>query len=364
MLAAALTAGLQAQLWLGGHAGGAAMHSAGALVSVPLAIRFRRPLLTLVLVAAGIAAETALGADAEPVLALVCLMLALYAVGSRTDGWRFWAGGAVACAGLAASMIIREGITSDLMAAAAAPAAGLVIGRALGVLRLETDVLEERAQTLERERDERAARAVAEERSRIARELHDVIGHSISVMGLQAGAVRRLLLPQQDREREALLAVERTGRQAVGEMQRVMGLLRADAGGVGHPSPSLARVEQLAADMRQAGLAVELRVEGDVGGLPPGPDLAGYRIVQEALTNSLKHAPGARVRATIRAREQELTIEVVDDGAGSPAAPNGHLGHGLLGMRERTSLYGGELTTGPRVSGGFAVHARIPIEAL
>jgi signal transduction histidine kinase len=115
--------------------------------------------------------------------------------------------------------------------------------------------------------------------------------------------------------------------------------------------------------MRKAGLAVELSVEGNLTSLPPGADLAGYRIVQEALTNALKHAPGAHVTARVRAQGGELAIEVLDDGSGSPAAANGHLGHGLLGMRERTSLYGGELTAGPRPDGGFRVHARIPIEA-
>jgi signal transduction histidine kinase len=182
-------------------------------------------------------------------------------------------------------------------------------------------------------------------------------------MGVQAGAVRRVLRPEQEREREALLAVEQTGREAVAEMRRLIGLLRTEDDGISGPSPSLARVEQLASEMRQAGLAVELRVEGDLGALPPGADLAGYRIVQEALTNALKHAPGAHVTAAVRADGRELAIEVLDDGSGSAAAANGHLGHGLLGMRERTSLYGGELTAGPRPDGGFRVHARIPIEA-
>jgi signal transduction histidine kinase len=367
LLAIALTAAIELELWAGGHLTSAGHAGAAALVTLPLAFRFRRPIATMTVVSAAVVAEMALGdRSGDPIAAIVAVLLALYAVGSRTAGWRFWAGGVIAAAGILTSVLIREGVNSDLMSAVLAPAAGLLIGRALGVLRFETDALEERASELERERDERAAQAVAEERARMARELHDVIGHSISVMGVQAGAVRSVLRPDQEREREVLLAVERTGRQAVGEIRRLIGLLRTDDERIGDPSPSLKRVEQLAAEMRRAGLAVELRVEGELDAVPPGPDLAGYRIVQEGLTNALKHAPGAHVSARVCATARELSIEVVDDGAGSRARSNGdagHLGHGLLGMRERTSLYGGELTTGPRPGGGFGVHARIPIES-
>jgi signal transduction histidine kinase len=182
-------------------------------------------------------------------------------------------------------------------------------------------------------------------------------------MGVQAGAVRRVLRPEQEREREMLLAVEQTGREAVAEMRRLIGLLRTEPDGVTGPNPSLSRVEQLAGEIRNAGLAVELHLEGDLSALPPGADLAGYRIVQEALTNALKHAPGAHVRAAVRADGHDLSIEVTDDGRGAVSSTNGHLGHGLLGMRERTTLYGGELSAGPQSGGGFRVHARIPIGA-
>jgi signal transduction histidine kinase len=308
--------------------------------------------------AIGAVGQMALGDKSDdPILGIVAALLALYAVGSRTSGWRFWLGGTIALAAGCASTLIRQGeFTSDIFSVVLVTGVGLLIGRALGVLETETEVLE-------RERDKRAEQAVAEERSRMARELHDVLGHSISVMGVQAGAVRRVLRPEQERERDALLAVEQTGREAVAEMRRLIGLLRTDEGGISGPSPSLTRVEQLAADMRQAGLAVELSVEGDLAGLPPGADLAGYRIVQEALTNVLKHAPQAHVSATVRSNGSELAIEVLDDGSGAVAATNGHPGHGLLGMRERTTLYGGELSAGPQPGGGFGVRARIPIEA-
>jgi signal transduction histidine kinase len=248
-------------------------------------------------------------------------------------------------------------VSADLALAVLLPAASLLIGRALGVLEFESDVLA-------RERDERIAAAVAAERARMARELHDVVGHSISVMGVQAGAVRMRLGDDLVRERDALLAVERTGRQAVGEMRRLIGLLRTGPDEISSPSPSLRRVEHLVADMRDAGLSVELHVTGSLGALPPGVDLAGYRIVQEALTNALKHAPGSEVSVAIRAERTRLEIEVRDDGGGASAPPNGEgrVGHGLIGMRERASLYGGTLTTGAAPGGGFRVDARIPLE--
>jgi signal transduction histidine kinase len=356
LLAVAMTAAIEVELALD-HNLSPASAVAAAFITLPLAIRFTRPLLTIVLGATGtVALALAIDGTSDPLFAVIAALLALYAIGSRTAGWRFWLGGAIALTAGVASTIIREGVTSDIFSALLATGIGLLIGRALGVLETETEALE-------REGDERTEQALADERARIARELHDVIGHSISVMGVQAGAVRRVLRPEQERERDMLLAVEQTGREAVAEMRRLIGLLRPDAGGIEGPNPSLARVEQLASEMRQAGLAVELHVEGDLDGLPPGADLAGYRVVQEALTNALKHAPTAHVSAAVRSDGRTLEIEVLDEGTGSAASTNGHLGHGLLGMRERVSLYGGDLTAGPRPEGGFGVRARIPIEA-
>jgi signal transduction histidine kinase len=365
LLAIGLTIGAELELWSRGLLGTPAQGAAAAFVTLPLALRFRAPLLTMALVAAALVAEAASGVHSgAPVIPIVSALLALYAVGSRTEGWRFWTGGALALVVGCATIVIREGPSSDLIAAVVTPAVGLMIGRALGVLRFESDVLEERASKLERERDAHAELAVEEERGRIARELHDVIGHSISVMGVQAGAVRRVLSPDQQREREMLLAVEQVGRQAVGEMRRLIGLLRTEESGIAESRPSLQRVEQLVTAMRQAGLAIEMRVEGELGALPPGPDLAGYRILQEALTNALKHAPGADVSAAVRCDGEWLEIEVLNGSSGTRGPSNDHLGHGLLGMRERTSLYGGTLTTGMRRDGCFAVRARIPLEAL
>jgi signal transduction histidine kinase len=361
LLACALAVGAQLELWGNGLLHAPEQGVIAALVALPLAVRFRWPLAVTAAVAAAGALESARVHDqGQVVLPMVCGLLALYAVGSRCTGWRFWAGGAVAAAGFGAGIFIREGFQDDLFMALLLPGAGLLIGRALGVLRLETDVLEERASALERERDLHTEQALRQERSRIARELHDVIGHSISVMGVQAGAVRRVLPAEKERERDALLAVEQAGRDAVDEMRRLIGLLRTEDEGIGAPNPSLSRIEALAAEVREAGQPLELRVEGDLGALPPGVDLAGYRIVQEALTNALKHAPGARVEAVVTSTDEAIELEVLDDGPG-PAPTNGHVGHGLLGMRERVALYGGELAVGPRPGHGFRVHAKLPV---
>jgi signal transduction histidine kinase len=253
---------------------------------------------------------------------------------------------------------------SDLLIAAAMVLGPLAVGRAVRVMGFETDLLEARASQLERERDEQARVAVAEERARIARELHDVIGHSISVMGVQAGAVRRLLTPEQAREREALLAMERVGRDAVEEMQRLLGLLRSNGERVATGTPlTLQRVDELVAEMRRAGLDVDLHVDGQLDDLSAGRALAAFRILQEAFTNVLRHAPGARVSASLRRTAAELQIEIADDGGASPGRPAGVGGHGLVGMRERAALYGGTLEAGPRPDRGFVVVARLPVGA-
>jgi signal transduction histidine kinase len=357
-LALVMTVGVELELAAHGLLDTPAQGIAAAFVAAPLAVRFRWPLATLAAVLGGWIAATALGVQSgDPILPVVCGVLAIYAVGSRSESWRFWAGAALAIAGMATQLLLREPVGPDLALAVALPAAALLIGRALGVLEFESDVLE-------RERDERIAEALAAERGRIARELHDVVGHSISVMGIQAGAVRRLLAEDQVRERDALLAVERTGRQAVGEMRRLIGLLRPGPDEIASPSPSLRRVEQLVAETRDAGVSIDLHVTGALDALPAGVDLAGYRIVQESLTNTLKHAPGSHVSVDIRAAREQLEIEVRDDGgpvSGAPSA-NGRVGHGLIGMSERVSLYGGTLTTGVATGGGFRVHARIPLE--
>jgi signal transduction histidine kinase len=231
---------------------------------------------------------------------------------------------------------------------------------ALGRKFEEADEAKKRAALAEREREERARTAVTEERARIARELHDVVGHSVSVMTVQASAVRRLLRPEQKREREALLIVERTGREALAEMRRMVGVLRRpEEGPALAPQPSLEHVERLVEQARAAGLSVELRFEGDPQPLPAGVDLTAYRLVQEGLTNALKHARAERAQVVVCYGDGDLEVTVSDDGQGAGSGDDG--GHGLIGMRERVAVCGGELEAGPRAEGGYRLRARLPV---
>jgi signal transduction histidine kinase len=237
-----------------------------------------------------------------------------------------------------------------------------VVGFTLNRNRAQAAEAEARAARAEREREERARAAVAEDRARIARELHDVVGHSVSVMTVQAGAVRRLLKPEQEREREALLVVEQTGREALAEMRRMVGVLRhPEEAPALAPQPGLEQLERLVAQAREAGLPVELRVEGERRPLPPGIDLAAYRAVQEGLTNTRKHAEAERVEVVVRYGDDRVNVTVADDGSGR-ATGRGR-GHGLVGMRERIALYGGELDAGPRAEGGYELRVSLPLDA-
>ena len=218
----------------------------------------------------------------------------------------------------------------------------------------------ERARLAELEHRAAAERAVIEERQRIARELHDVIAHSVSVMTVQTGAVRRLLREDQLKEREALETVEATGRQALTEMRRLVGLLREEgAMPEFSPQPGMGTIDSLLDGVRAAGLPVDLEIDGAPRELPPGVDLAAYRVVQEALTKALKYAGPAHAWVAVRWGEGELELTIANDGRGDGDGTGGS--KGLDGMRERVSLYGGEIASGPREGGGYVVHARLPI---
>jgi signal transduction histidine kinase len=235
-----------------------------------------------------------------------------------------------------------------------------IIGFALGGRLRETDATRRLAEQAELEREEQARLAVAEERARIARELHDVVGHSVSVMTVQASAVRRLLEPDQEQEREALLVVEQTGREALAEMRRMVGVLRRpDEAPALAPQPSLEHIEKLVAHTRETGLPVELRIEGNPTPLPAGIDTTAYRIVQEALTNAVKHARAGKAEVVVRYANGTVELTVSDDGRGG--GDGGGSGHGLVGMRERVSVYGGELEAGPQAGGGFRLRATLPV---
>ena len=219
--------------------------------------------------------------------------------------------------------------------------------------------LEERTERLERERQESALRATREEQERIARELHDVIAHSVSVMVVQAAAARDVFERQPERARDALSSIEETGRLALTELRRLLGIVRGHDSESRAPQPGLAALEALVEQVQTTGLEVELELETGLGELPAGVGLSAYRIVQEALTNTLKHANASRARVQIGRRGRGLAIEVSDNGGGPDDAAGS--GHGLIGMRERVALLGGELEAGAQAGGGFAVRVRLPI---
>jgi signal transduction histidine kinase len=228
---------------------------------------------------------------------------------------------------------------------------------------------QQRAAELERAREELARRAVSEERLRIARELHDIVAHGMSIIAVQSGVGAHVLDSQPEEARKALAAIEVTSRQALVEMRRLLGVLREESEPRGSlaPAPGLADLDGLAAEVAKAGVRVEVRIEGSRPELPLGLDLSTYRIVQEALTNVVKHAGPATARVHIRYAPGEVAVEVVDDGLGAAARAAGdagapHHGHGIAGMRERAALYGGGLEAGPLAGGGFRVAARLRVE--
>jgi signal transduction histidine kinase len=238
-------------------------------------------------------------------------------------------------------------------------AAAYLFGSTMRNRRLYGEQLEERAAALERERDEEARRAVSDERLRIAQELHDVVAHSMGVIAVQAGVGVHVIDTDPDEAKKSLDAISQTSRSTLAEIRRMLGVLREDTGASYAPAPGLADLDRLVRDVGSAGLEVDVRKEGTRTELPPGVDFTAYRIVQEALTNVLKHAGRARARVVVGYEENALRLEIVDDGRGvnGRATPGGH---GLMGMRERAGMYGGSFEAGPRTGGGFRVAVRLP----
>ncbi len=261
-------------------------------------------------------------------------------------------------AGSLASWRNPDGGIDDWVLTVAYMSAAWVIGALIRRPVVRAHSAEQHAAALERQHEEAARRAVQDERQRIARELHDIIAHSMSVMTLQAGAVRRRLTPTQTVEHDSLEAVERTGREAMAEVRRLVGLWRDDDEAPHYaPQPGMGTLETLLDGVRSAGVPVDLCVEGTPRELAPGVDLTAYRVVQEALTNTIKHAGPAHATVRIGWQGAELHIEVADDGRNVPES----VGYGHAGMRERLRVYGGHLESGPRPEGGYVVRASLPI---
>jgi signal transduction histidine kinase len=329
-----------------------------------LALYWRRvaPLAVAAAVFGAVAGESLLGVSLDrPDSPLLVALAATYAVAAYRDLRIALAGMAIALAGI---WIGVAGQTtnnhSDFAFTAVVVSAGWLVGRGMRGRVRQTAELAERTRQLEEAREAERLAAVAEERRRIARDRHDVIAHSVSVMVVQAGAAEDIFARNPEGVLEPIRAVQETGRAALVEMRRLLGLLRED-GELGlAPQPRLADLDALAEQMRLAGLPVEVELEGNPRPLPIGVDLSVYRIAQEALTNALKHAGPARARLVLRYRESEVELEVVDDGSSSA---NGDGGHGLIGMRERVAVFGGTLEADRLPEGGFRVLARLPATA-
>jgi signal transduction histidine kinase len=369
-VAVALACWAQLDLW--GHAPGRMQVAGGRgvlcvlllLVTLPLALRRRTPAATLLTAAAALVLAALLVRHSQgiPAAVFLAVLLAFYSVGAHCDDRRSALVGAAAVAAIAAAAVARPGTFS---ASGTRPGAWLAftiawfVGRDLRRRRQRVADLEDRAERLEREREEKTQLAVVEERGRIARELHDVIAHGVTVIVVQAQAGPHLV-GDPHRVVDVFGAIESSGRDALVELRRLLGILRSgdEQLAIG-PQPGLGSLQSLVEQVRASGLPVELRIEGDRVHLPAGIDLSAYRIVQEALTNVVKHAGDARVEVVIRYRARALELDIMDDGHGRATSVNG-VGHGLIGMRERVALYGGTLEAGTRDGGGYAVRAQLP----
>jgi signal transduction histidine kinase len=342
-----------------------------ALVVMLLTLRRRAPVPVLAGVFAGSVVLTALG-YAAMLAPTIAYLVAVYSVASHRGLGTSLPAGAFALAGYIGLMAAQGYRFWQALSNAVVFVGVWWVGRSLRLRRAYLAELEARARRLERAREADSRAARAEERSRIARELHDVVAHHVSVMTVQAGAARRILHRDPEAVQDALSTIEQMGRTALGEMRRLVGVLRTEAEPARTelaPQPGVNDVSVLVDQLRETGMQVQLWIEGESRALSPGVDLAAFRLVQEALTNTLKHAgPQARAWVRIQYADRQLQIEVEDDGRGlvaglSRTGANGNgNGHGLMGMRERVALYGGDLRIGPRSGGGFEVRARFPLE--
>jgi len=339
------------------------------LMSVPLAWRRRAPVpAAAVVVVVGLVQLAVSSTDLLP--GDIAALVMVYALAAYAPRWASRAGLATGLvAACLAALRYDEGLYDPeaLVVMAGVIGVTVIAAWALGDLRrarLQQLVgLEERARLLELERDQEMRLAATAERARIAREMHDVVAHSLSVVIAQADGGRYAAENDPGAATGALDAIAGTGRQALADMRSLLGVLREGGQEEYAPQPDVAAIDQLVADVQASGLDVDLIAEGTPVPMPAGPQLAAYRIVQESLTNVLKHAgPTSRAWVRLQWRPDALELAVLDDGRGASAAivdPDGQ-GHGLLGMRERAELHGGRLTAGPRTGGGFAVHAALP----
>jgi signal transduction histidine kinase len=339
--------------------------TAGLAITLPLMLRRRLPFAgpaAVWLVAAGVSFV-----DGRivpfPVGIYITGMVAAMVLGSlESEAWARKGLVAVVCSAVVVSLNDPQHDLGQLVFTPLLFAVLWVTGYAIRQRIVEAETAQRRALQIEHNHEERERRAILQERARIAREMHDVVGHGVSVMTVQAAAVRRLLTPAQVREREALLAVEEAGRDALSEMRRLVTVLRDPQDDVTMtPTPGLTQLPKLLDHARQSGLPVELTIEGRPERLSAGVDLAAYRVVQEGLTNAIRHAHAQQAQVHLRYGRDHLDIEILDDGRGSGHPDGEQGGHGLAGMRERVGAYRGTLEAGPGPDGGYRLHALLPV---
>jgi signal transduction histidine kinase len=356
----ALSHGIQGPAWVN------VIAASGA--TLPIAFRRRWPLAAAVTVAAVVAWQEALNGDLteNSITPLLAFPMVVYAVSAWCDRRRAFFGLVAVLVLIWTEVLLADHtMTSDFLFTALLVFGPWLVGRIVAARVELAAELSDKADRLEREQEKQAQLAVAQERTRIARELHDVVAHNVSVMVVQAAAARRMIDHDASKAKDALGSVEQTGRAALREMRRVVGMLgQRDEELALAPQPSIDELDWLIERAREAGLEVDLTIEGEKKRLESGVDLSAFRIVQEALRNTLKHAGPARAHVTLRYGEHDVEVDVSDNGSGvrAPADNGAVTGHGLLGMRERVAMLGGEIEAGYRKDGGFGVHARLPLE--
>ena len=331
--------------------------------TLPLALRRYRPLEVLAIT---VTAETALLISRPGAGAPFGVIVALYTVAAYCERRVSIRAAALTALPITVGVIVHNASHAGIVIPELAVfAIAWVIGDNLRTRRAYLAELEARAARLEREREEQADRAVADERVRIARELHDVIAHNVSVMVVQAAAGEDVFDEDPGKARESLAAVASTGRAALAELRRLLGVIRVEDDRVEPaytPQPGIEYIDELVRQVRETGLPVGLSVLGEPRPVPEGVGLCAYRIVQEALTNTLKHAHASTAQVQLRYVSDALELQVLDDGRGASAVNGTASDQGLIGMRERVALFGGELTAGPRTGPGYEVRARLPLE--
>jgi signal transduction histidine kinase len=362
--------GAELEMALGSNVDGPAWVNviAAAGTTLPIALRRRWPLAIAVTLTAVVTWQEALNGDIteNSITPLLTFPMAVYAVAAYCDRRRAFIGlGAVLALIWLDVVVSNHPDTSDFLFTALLATGPWLVGRIVAARSELAAELLDKADRLEREQEKQAALAVANERARIASELHDVVAHNVSVMVVQAAAARRMIDQDPAKAHEALGSVEQTGRAALKELRRMVGMLgREDEEPALAPQPSVAELDWLVERAREAGLDVDLTIEGEKKRLESSVDLSAFRIVQEALANTLKHAGPARAHVRLRYGEHDVEVDVSDDGRGvaGPTDNGASMGQGLVGMRERVAMLGGEIEAGYRKNGGFGVHAKLPLE--